>query len=137
MNNLASQQGILGLGLAPNLQTGSWCRWSVPGSRGLSVALLTLKAKNLSLTRDWSGQITTEQARWTQEAPWRRTRMGRLEQHSGVGGMLAPKCHLLGKLHSTLGDPPGQASQVAQSVKNSPAVPNIILIKRPTWQRTL
>ena len=49
--------------------------------------------------------------------------MGRLEQHSGVGGMLSPKCHLLWKLHSPLGDPPGQASQVAQSVKNSPAVP--------------
>ena len=48
--------------------------------------------------------------------------MGHLEQHPGVGGMLAPKCHLPGKPHSTLGDPPGQVSLVAQVVKNSPAV---------------
>ena len=51
-----------------------------------------------------------------------RKRMGHLEQHPGVGGMLAPKCHLPGKPHSTLGDPPGQVSLVAQVVKNSPAV---------------
>ena len=56
--------------------------------------------------------------------------MGRLAQHPGVGGMLAPKCHLPGKPHSTLGEPPGQASLVAQSVRNSPAV-------RETWVQSL
>ncbi|XP_073666675.1 lymphocyte antigen 6 complex locus protein G5c, partial [Tursiops truncatus] len=66
---LGTQQGTLGQGPAPNLQTGSWSRWSVPGSRGLPLAHRPLKQKPCVSHRE------------TDLARCRRSRHGEFERY--------------------------------------------------------
>lgn len=113
---LGTQQGTLGQGPAPNLQTGSWSRWSVPGSRGLPLAHRPLKQKPCVSHRE----TDLARCRRSRHGGPSRPPAGEVDGAPGAssrpliaccvvsrirvwGGMLAPQCDVPGKPRSALG----------------------------------